>query len=72
MAVRAEGPVHGYRIAQRLDGRSMFANGEPGHAGIYRALKAIEEEGYVFSKWDLGESGPARRLTLRFCDLPVE
>jgi DNA-binding PadR family transcriptional regulator len=61
MAVLANGPLHGYRIAQRLKTLSLFAEGEPDHAGIYRALKTMEEEGYVSSKWDLGESGPARR-----------
>jgi DNA-binding PadR family transcriptional regulator len=61
MAVLANGPVHGYRIAQQLKALSMFAKGEPDHAGVYRALKAMEEEGYVSSKWDLGDTGPARR-----------
>lgn len=61
LAALARRPVHGYRIAQRLKGLSMFADAEPDHAGLYRALKTMEEERLVSAKWDLGDSGPARR-----------
>jgi DNA-binding PadR family transcriptional regulator len=61
MGVLAETPLHGYRIAQRLEGMAMFKDQPPDHGGIYRLLKAMEEDGLVVSTWDLSESGPAKR-----------
>jgi len=29
---------------------------------IYRALRQMEEAGWVISSWEMGESGPARRV----------
>lgn len=61
MAVLAEAPLHGYRIAQRLEEMAMFRDQPPDHGGIYRLLKAMQDEGFVSSTWDLSESGPAKR-----------
>ena len=61
MAAVARGPIHGYLIAQRLEQMLMFAEHPPDHAGIYRTLKAMEEESLVASEWDLENTGPAKR-----------
>ena len=61
MAAVAGGPVHGYRIARRLEQMPMFAEHPPDHAGIYRMLKAMEAEGLLTSTWDVDNGGPAKR-----------
>ncbi len=62
MGLLTDGPAHGYQLAQRLGEMKMFTCQEPDHAGLYRALKQMEEEGLLTSAWDLAESGPARRV----------
>lgn len=53
-----EEPAHGYDLMQRL--RSFgFARDDPGR--LYRALRALEEEGLVHSAWETSSSGPDRR-----------
>ena len=61
MAVLAQEPIHGYRIAQRLEQLRMFEDHPPDHTGIYRLLKTLEEGGFVVASWDLPDSGPAKR-----------
>ena len=53
--------LHGYLIARRLERMALFKNRPPDHAGIYRMLKAMEDDGLVVSEWDLTDRGPARR-----------
>jgi DNA-binding PadR family transcriptional regulator len=61
LAVLAEGPLHGYKLAERL-GRTPICGGRnPDASGIYRFLRAMEEKGLVASSWDLSHSGPARK-----------
>lgn len=62
LALLARGETHGYAISQRLSGMRMFAGREPGHPGIYRALKEMADEGLIASAWQTGEVGPARRV----------
>ena len=71
MAVLAEAPLHGYRIAQRLEEMAMFKNQPPDHGGIYRLLKSMEDDGFVVAAWDLTESGPAKRRYELTADGPV-
>ena len=61
MAVLAKEALHGYLIAQRLQEMAMFKGQPPDPTGIYRILKAMEEDALVVSTWDLAETGPARR-----------
>ena len=61
MAVLADRPTHGYEIARRLADLGMFAQHRPDHAGIYRMLRSMQDEGLVTCAWELAESGPARR-----------
>ncbi|MGB9757644.1 MAG: PadR family transcriptional regulator [Candidatus Bipolaricaulaceae bacterium] len=52
----AQGPAHGYEILSRLSEHEL----DPG--GLYRTLRAMEEEGLIRSSWDTSGSGPARRV----------
>jgi PadR family transcriptional regulator PadR len=61
LAVLAEGPLHGYRLAERLGQMPMCGGRKPDLAGIYRCLKAMETNGLVISSWDLSGTGPAKK-----------
>jgi PadR family transcriptional regulator, regulatory protein PadR len=61
LAVLAEGPMHGYGLAERLGEWPAFAGDKPDVSGIYRYLKAMQRKGLVVSAWDLSESGPAKK-----------
>lgn len=53
-----EAPAHGYDLLVQL-GDFGFEGIDPG--GVYRALRAMEQEGLVASAWEPSTSGPARR-----------
>ena len=54
-----EQPAHGYELLERL--RSFgFPRDDPGR--LYRALRALEEQGFVSSAWEASDSGPDRRI----------
>jgi PadR family transcriptional regulator, regulatory protein PadR len=54
-----EESAHGYELLQRL--RPLgFVRDDPG--GLYRALRALEDEGLVRSSWDESGTGPDRRV----------
>lgn len=61
LVVLAEGPVHGYRLADQIGQMPMFAGAKPDASGVYRFLKAMESKGLVTSCWDTSQSGPARK-----------
>ena len=54
----SEESSHGYDLLERLGGLGLKAI-DPG--GLYRALRAMEQEGLVVSQWERSELGPARR-----------
>ena len=54
-----ESSAHGYELLERL--RALgFEGSDPG--GLYRSLRALEDEGFVRSAWETSESGPDRRI----------
>jgi DNA-binding PadR family transcriptional regulator len=61
LAVLAEGPLHGYRLTERIGAMPGFAGNKPDVSGVYRFLRTMESKGLVVSCWDLAERGPARR-----------
>ena len=54
----AEGTAHGYELLDQIAALGMDRV-DPG--GLYRCLRAMEEEGLVRSTWEPSASGPARR-----------
>jgi len=61
LTVLAEGPIHGYRIAERLREMGVCCGRAPDMAGIYRTLQWMEEKGFVVSSWETAERGPAKK-----------
>jgi DNA-binding PadR family transcriptional regulator len=57
-----EGPIHGYRLAERIDQMVGMFGGKPDVSGVYRFLKKMEFNGLVASTWQVGDSGHAKRL----------
>ncbi len=57
-----EGPIHGYRLAERIEQMIGMFGGMPDVSGIYRFLKKMECNGLVASTWQSGDSGHAKRL----------
>jgi PadR family transcriptional regulator PadR len=54
----AEGTSHGYELLDQLGGLGLHRV-DPG--GLYRCLRAMDEEGLVRSAWEPSDAGPARR-----------
>jgi PadR family transcriptional regulator, regulatory protein PadR len=55
-----ERPAHGYEL---LDALGELVPGERVDMGnLYRALRALEEDGLVSSEWDAAAPGPAKRV----------
>jgi PadR family transcriptional regulator, regulatory protein PadR len=54
-----EEPAHGYDLMHRLRPFG-FVRDDPGR--LYRALRALEDEGFVHSAWEASSSGPDRRI----------
>ncbi len=54
----AEHPAHGYDLLEHIPALGL-ERCDPG--GLYRALRAMEQEGLVRSWWEHSEAGPARR-----------
>jgi len=54
----AETASHGYDLLERLP-QLGYRQVDPG--GLYRALRAMEQEGLVASTWEPSDAGPPRR-----------
>lgn len=54
-------PSHGYELIQRLN-EANFKSGEADAATVYRNLRRMDKDGLIESHWEVGESGPGRRL----------
>ena len=54
-----EAPAHGYDLLERLRVFG-FTGADPG--GLYRALRALEQDGFVHSGWEPSPNGPDRRI----------
>ncbi len=54
----AEGTSHGYELLEQIAALGLDRV-DPG--GLYRSLRAMDEEGLVRSSWQPSTSGPARR-----------
>jgi PadR family transcriptional regulator PadR len=57
----AEEPAHGYHLAERLI--EVFDIASLPAQTVYRALQAMEEQGWITSEWDMeGAQGPPRKV----------
>jgi PadR family transcriptional regulator PadR len=54
----AEGTSHGYELLEQL---AVLGLDRVDPGGLYRSLRAMDEEGLVRSTWQPSTSGPARR-----------
>ncbi len=54
-----EQPAHGYELVDRV--AEVVPGERPELGGLYRILRALEEDGLVVSEWDAEEPGPAKR-----------
>ncbi|HEX7276530.1 MAG TPA: helix-turn-helix transcriptional regulator, partial [Acidimicrobiales bacterium] len=54
-----EKPAHGYELCDRLQ---CAAVGTAETVAVYRALRAMERDGVLESRWEDPGSGPARRV----------
>ncbi|WP_407313453.1 PadR family transcriptional regulator [Desulfosporosinus sp. SB140] len=54
-------PSHGYELIQRLN-EVEFRSGEADAATVYRNLRRMDKDGLIISHWEVGDSGPGRRL----------
>ena len=54
----AEGVRHGYELVEHVRALGL-ENAEA--AGVYRCLRAMDEDGLVRSRWEPSTVGPARR-----------
>lgn len=54
------GECHGYELIQQV-GEACAHGGTPDTGGVYRTLRAMEEEGLLVSFWETSEPGPAKR-----------
>jgi len=55
----AEQPAHGYELLERAT--ELVPGERADMGGLYRVLRALEEDGLVRSEWDADEPGPAKR-----------
>jgi poly-beta-hydroxybutyrate-responsive repressor len=51
--------MHGYQILQTL---SVFGLAAFDPTTVYRTLRRLEKDGLLMSGWEIGDSGPARRV----------
>jgi len=56
----ARRPAHGYELMETLNKTEDLASADAGN--LYRMLNNLESHGFVHSQWDVGESGPARKV----------
>src|ERR687894_394509 len=54
-----EQPAHGYDLLERLLPLG-FERNDPGR--LYRALRSLEDDGFVRSAWEDSDAGPDRRV----------
>ena len=54
--------MHGYELWEKLTKLGFPGFNENDRATVYRALRQLEKEGKVESRWDTASDGPARRV----------
>ncbi len=57
----SRGPAHGYELMRRME-EVPLPGPLPDTGAVYRALRRMEEEGLLSSRWADAEVGPRRRV----------
>ena len=52
LSILSEGPCHGYVILQKIGQTRLWGGVDPDPAGVYRALRDMEERGLICAKVD--------------------
>lgn len=60
-SLKIKGETHGYDLAGAVQQHAL-TDAEIERGSLYRTLKQLEMNGYVTSRWETEEGGPARRL----------
>lgn len=60
LAILAKGESYGYSIAEEILALYKYEKLDKG--GLYKTLRAMEDEGYVSSRWDASDNSPSRRI----------
>lgn len=58
LLILTEGPAHGYDMVNELAALGLSA---VDRGGMYRTLRAMEDDGLVASGWEPSQNGPLRR-----------
>lgn len=61
LMLEKRGRSYGYELCSDLS-RYAFTDAEIERGTLYRTLRRLEANGYVFSDWDTDHAGPARRV----------
>ncbi len=61
LMILARQNLHGYMVIQELERRNLFNDEKADNAGVYRALKTLEDREMVRFEWVLDETGPAKK-----------
>jgi PadR family transcriptional regulator PadR len=59
LVLLADGPTHGYELLERLP--AVVGHDRVDVGNVYRALRALEDEGLVVSEWSGDLPGPTKR-----------
>lgn len=59
LVLLSDGPTHGYELLERLP--ETIGDDRVDVGNVYRALRALEDEGLVVSEWSGDLPGPAKR-----------
>lgn len=54
--------THGYDLVRQLHALDVFGDCPPDTSGVYKVLKSMKQEGLVSATWEMGDTGPAKRL----------
>jgi PadR family transcriptional regulator PadR len=61
LSALAGGTCHGYAIARSIEQRSEGVL-RMREGALYPALRLLEQEGFISSRWEVQPSGPARKV----------
>ena len=61
LILKEKGHSYGYELSESLRGHAL-TDAQVERAALYRTLRTLESNGYVTSRWNTQNGGPARRV----------